>query len=334
VSGAVADLSTRELRKALAPYTRPSVARSALDLLTSVVPYLALMVAMYLLLGTSLWLSLALAPLAAGFLLRTYIVFHDCAHGSFVPGKRANTWIGIATGLLVYSNFQAWRHHHAIHHATAGDLERRGVGDLPTLTASEYRSMSWRGRLLYRAFRSPWIMFTVGPFFALLIQPRLVSRKERPRVKRNVHATNFALALIVGGLVWLIGWQAFLALQVPMVLLAGNAGIWLFYVQHQFEDVYWERGPSWSYASAALRGSSYLKLPKLLQFFTGNIGLHHVHHLSARIPNYNLQRAHEELPVFHSVPVLSLWDGLRAPRLKVYDEEARRLVGWRDLRRT
>jgi acyl-lipid omega-6 desaturase (Delta-12 desaturase) len=322
----------RDWRAALAPYARPSLARSTVDILTSVVPYLALMVAMYLLLGVSVWAALALAPLAAGFLLRTYIVFHDCAHGSFMASRRANTWTGMATGLLAYSNFQAWKHHHAIHHATAGDLERRGVGDLPTLTAAEYRSKPLVGRLLYRAFRSPWIMFTVGPFFALVVQPRLVSRSERPRIKRNVHATNVALVVAVGALCWLIGWQAFLILQVPMVLLAGNAGIWLFYVQHQFEDVYWESGETWSYADAALRGSSHLKLPKVLQFFTGNIGLHHVHHLSARIPNYNLQRAHDEQPVFHSVPTISLWDGLRALRLKVYDEEAGRLVGWRALR--
>ena len=313
-------------RQTLAPYARPRVGRSVLDLATSVVPYLLLMVAMYLLLDVSYLLVLALAIPAAGFLLRTYIVFHDCTHGSFLPSKRANAWVGIATGLLVYSNFASWRHNHAVHHATAGDLDRRGVGDLPTLTVAEYRAKSRGGRMTYRLFRNPLVMFGVGPFWSLVIQPRLVSRDARPRIRRSVHATNLALAVLIGGLCWLIGWQEFLLLQVPMVLLAGAAGIFLFYVQHQFEDVYWESGENWSYADAALRGSSHLKLPKVLQFFTGNIGLHHVHHLSSRIPNYNLQRAHDEQEIFHDVPTLSLVDGLKAVRLKLYDEDRGRLV--------
>ena len=320
-------------RQTLAPYARPRVGRSVLDLATSVVPYLLLMVAMYLLLDVSYLLVLALAIPAAGFLLRTYIVFHDCTHGSFLPTKRANAWVGIATGLLVYSNFASWRHNHAVHHATAGDLDRRGVGDLPTLTVAEYRAKSRAGRMTYRLFRNPLVMFGIGPFWSLVIQPRLVSRDARPRIRRSVHATNLALAVLIGGLCWLIGWQEFLLLQVPMVLLAGAAGIFLFYVQHQFEDVYWESGENWSYADAALRGSSHLKLPKVLQFFTGNIGLHHVHHLSSRIPNYNLQRAHDEQEIFHDVPTLSLVDGLKAVRLKLYDEERGRLIGWRELRK-
>jgi acyl-lipid omega-6 desaturase (Delta-12 desaturase) len=321
-------------REALAPYARPRVSRSMLDLATSVVPYLALMVAMYLALDVSYWLTLALGIPAAGFLLRTYIVFHDCTHGSFMPTKRANAWIGVVTGLLVYSNFASWRHNHAVHHATAGDLDRRGIGDLPTLTVEEYRSRSRSGRLAYRLFRNPLVMFGIGPFWSLVVQPRLVSRDARPRIRRSVHLTNLALAVLVGGLCLLIGWKEFLMLQAPMVLLAGGAGIWLFYVQHQFEDVYWESGESWSYADAALRGSSYLRLPKLLQFFTGNIGFHHVHHLSARIPNYNLQRAHEEQSLFHEVPTLTLWDGIKAVRLKLYDPERGRMIGWRELRRT
>jgi acyl-lipid omega-6 desaturase (Delta-12 desaturase) len=239
-------------REALAPYARPRLSRSLLDLATSVVPYLALMVAMYLSLDVSYWLTLALAIPAAGFLLRTYIVFHDCTHGSFMPTKRANAWIGVVTGLLVYSNFASWRHNHAIHHATAGDLDRRGIGDLPTLTVDEYRAKSRAGRLAYRLFRNPLVMFGIGPFWSLVIQPRLVSRDARPRIRRSVHLTNLALVVLVGGLCLLIGWKEFLVLQAPMVLLAGGTGIFLFYVQHQFEDVYWESGESWSYADAAL----------------------------------------------------------------------------------
>jgi len=287
---------------------------------------------MYLALDVSYLLTLALALPAAGFLLRTFIVFHDCTHGSFLPTKRANTWVGIATGLLVYSPFEAWRHEHAVHHATAGDLDRRGVGDLPTLTVAEYESMTPIRRLGYRLFRNPFVMFGIGPAFALIIQPRFVSRSARPRIRRSVMRTNLALAATAGLACWLIGWQEYLIVQWPAALLAAAAGVWLFYVQHQFEDVYWESTGDWSYADAALRGSSYLKLSRPLRFFTGNIGLHHVHHLSARIPNYNLQRAHDENAIFHDVPTLSLLDGLRAVRFKLWDEDRRRLVTFAEAR--
>jgi omega-6 fatty acid desaturase (delta-12 desaturase) len=297
-----------------------------LDLATSVVPYLVLSVAMYFALGVSYLLVLAIAIPASGFLVRTFILFHDCSHGSFLPSRRANLWLGTLLGLLVYSPFLRWRHDHAIHHATSGDLDRRGGGDVRTLTVSEYLALPARARLGYRLFRNPVVMFGIGPIVALLVGPRLVARTARPRMRRSVLGTNVALAALIAALCWLIGWREFLLVQAPTVLLAGSAGIWLFYVQHQFEDAYWENAESWSYADAALRGSSYLKLPKLLQFFSGNIGLHHVHHLSARIPNYNLQRAHDENPIFHDVPVLSLRDGLRSVRLKLWDEERGRLV--------
>jgi acyl-lipid omega-6 desaturase (Delta-12 desaturase) len=313
-------------REALAPYTRPRFGRSLLDIATSVAPYLALSALMYLALGASYFLTLALAVPAAGFLTRTFVVFHDCTHGSFLRSRRANAWLGTTLGLVTFSTFACWRHAHMVHHATAGDLDRRGVGDLPTITVAEYHARSWRGRVAYRLFRHPLVMFGLGPIFALVVQPRVVPRSGRPRIKRSVRATNLVLAALVGGLCWLIGWRDYLLVQVPTVMLAGATGIWMFYVQHQFEDVYWESGERWSYADAALRGSSYLKLPKLLQFFSGNIGLHHVHHLSTRIPNYNLQRAHDENPIFHNVPTLSIGDGIRAVRLKLYDEDRGRMV--------
>lgn len=313
-------------REMLLPYARPRPWRSLVDLATSLLPYLALLVAMYGALDVSYLLTLALAVPAAGFLLRTYIVFHDCSHGSFLAGKRANAWLGTALGLVVYSPFTSWRHNHAVHHATSGDLDRRGVGDVPMLTVAEYEALSARGRLGYRLFRNPFVMFGIGPTWSLVVAPRIVSRTVRPRIRRAVLATNVVLTVTVLAVCALIGWQAFLLIQVPCVMLAGAAGVWLFYVQHQFEDAYWQDAEEWSYADAALRGSSYLRLPRVLQFFSGNIGYHHVHHLSARIPNYNLQRAHDENPVFHDVPTLSLWDGLRAVRLKLYCERRRRLV--------
>jgi omega-6 fatty acid desaturase (delta-12 desaturase) len=314
----------------LAPFAKPSLRRSMAGLLTSVVPYFALLVAMYFSLRVSYALTLAISVLTAGFLLRTYIVFHDCAHGSYLPSKRANIWLGSVLGVLVYAPFQNWRHNHAVHHATAADLDRRGQGDVPTLTVSEYHALPWRGRLGYRLFRNPLVMFGLGPLFAMILGPRIVPRTARPRIRRSVHLTNLALAVAIGTACWLLGWRDFLLIQAPPALLAGAAGIWLFYVQHQFEDTFWERNAEWTYADAALLGSSYLKLPKVLQFFTGNIGLHHVHHLNSRIPNYNLQAAHDSNPVFESVPTLSLWDGLCAVRLKVWDEERRKLVGWKE----
>jgi omega-6 fatty acid desaturase (delta-12 desaturase) len=319
-------------REAVAAYERPDLRRSAVDLATSVVPYLALLVAMYLALDVSYLLTLALSVPAAGFLLRSYIVFHDCAHGSFLPSKRANRWVGRGTALLVYSPFEAWRHDHAVHHATAGDLDRRGVGDLPTLTVAEYEAMTPVRRLGYRLFRNPIVMFGIGPAFALVVKPRFASRSARPRIRRSVMLTNLAIVVLVALACWLIGWREYLIVQWPAALMAAAAGVWLFYVQHQFEDAYWESTDDWSYADAALRGSSYLKLPRVLRFFTGNIGLHHVHHLSARIPNYNLQRAHDENPIFHDVPTLSLWEGLRTVRLKLWDEDRGRLVTFAEAR--
>jgi omega-6 fatty acid desaturase (delta-12 desaturase) len=319
-------------REMIAPYEQPRLGRSLLDLATSVVPYLALLVLMYLALDVSYLLVLALSVPAAGFLLRTYILFHDCTHGSFMRTKRANTWLGIGLGLLVYSAFHSWRHNHAVHHATAGDLDRRGVGDVPTLTVREYQALPWKKRLGYRLFRNPLVMFGLGPIYAFVIQQRMVSRSMRPRIKRSVMATNVALAVLVTAACLLFGWQEYLLVQWSAALMAGSAGVWLFYVQHQFEDAYWENAGEWTYADAALRGSSYLKLPKVLQFFTGNIGLHHVHHLSARIPNYNLQRAHDENPIFHDVPTISLVEGMRAVRLKLWDEDRRRLVTFSEAR--
>jgi omega-6 fatty acid desaturase (delta-12 desaturase) len=316
----------------LAPYAIPSIRRSVLDLATSVLPYLALLVAEYYSLRVGYLLTLAISVLAAGFLLRTYIDFHDCSHGSFLPTKRGNQWLGSVLGVLVFAPFANWRHNHAVHHATAADLDRRGQGDVPTLTVAEYYARPWRGRLAYRLFRNPLVMFGLGPLGAMIIAPRIVPRNARPRIKRSVHLTNLALAVLVAGACLLVGWRDFLLIQGPPALLAGAAGIWLFYVQHQFEDTYWERNTGWTYADAALRGSSYLKLPKVLQFFTGNIGLHHVHHLNSRIPNYNLQAAHDSNPVFESVPTLSIWDGLRATRLKLWDEDSRRLVTWSQAR--
>jgi omega-6 fatty acid desaturase (delta-12 desaturase) len=309
-------------------YARPDMRRTALDLMTSVVPYLALFAAMYFLLGVSVLLSLALAPLAAGFLLRTFILFHDCTHGALFHHKRTNRVVGTGLGLLLYVPFEPWRHSHAMHHATAGDLDRRGHGDVTTLTVAEYRARSWRGRLGYRLFRNPLVMFGLGPLLSFVVAPRLVPSDARPRIRRAIIVTNIVLAVLVAAACFVLGWWQYLIVQWPAAWLAGAAGIFLFYVQHQFEDAYWESSEAWDFKDAALRGSSFLKLPGVLRFFSGNIGYHHVHHLSARIPNYNLPRAHKDLEIFREAPVVTLREAIRAPRLKLWDEEQRRLVGF------
>jgi omega-6 fatty acid desaturase (delta-12 desaturase) len=320
-------------RDALEPYTRPSVLRSTIDILTSMVPFILLTAAMYLLLDVSYLLVLAVAFPTAGFLVRTFIVFHDCGHGSFLPSRRGNTWVGVIAGIFVWSPFHAWKHEHAIHHATSSDLDRRGVGDVDTWTVREYAEATWRERAAYRLMRNPLVMLGLGPFWAMAIEPRFSQGTGRRIDRRSLIGTDIALAAVVGAQIWLLGLQPYLLVNAPVILLAGGSGIFLFYVQHQFEDVYWQRGDDWSYAEAALKGASYLKLPKVLQFFSGNIGLHHVHHLSARVPNYNLQAAHDDNEFFHDVPTLTLWEAIKTLRLRLYDEDRGRMVTFAGARR-
>jgi len=312
-------------RDTLAPYAKPDIRRGLIDVATSVVAYLILTALMYAALDVSTLLAIALAIPTTGFLVRTFIVFHDCTHGSFLPSRRGNAWLGVACGVLVYTPFHSWRHEHAVHHATAGDLDRRGVG-------AEYAGRPRAQRVGYRLMRNPLVMLGLGPLWALILEPRLVPRWARERFGRKIIATDIAIFALLGALCALAGWRAVLFVQLTPALLAGAVGIWMFYVQHQFEDVYWERKEQWSYAASALQGSSHLRLPKVLQFFTGNIGLHHVHHLNARIPNYNLQRAHDENDVFQDVRELNLWQAVLALRLKLYDERSGRLVSFADAR--
>jgi omega-6 fatty acid desaturase (delta-12 desaturase) len=313
-------------------YAQAQLGRSLLDLTTSVVPYLALTAFMYMSSGDSIFLTLGLAIPTAGFLLRTFIVFHDCGHGSFMSSKRANRWVGRLTALLVWQPYENWRFDHAVHHGSAGDLDRRGQGDVPTLTVEEYYERPWIQRLAYRLFRHPLVMFGLGPIWSLMIGPRLSSRDKRRRLRNSIILTNLVLTVAITALCLVFGIPTVLLVQILPAYLAGMAGVWLFYVQHQFEDVYWESSDRWSYADAALEGSSYLKLPKVLQFFTGNIGLHHVHHLNARVPNYNLQAAHDENEVFADVPVLTIRDSVKCTRLKLIDADSGRIVTWAEAR--
>ena len=327
---AVESGSARSWRGVLDCYAEPRLKRSLVDLATSVFPYLALLTAMFFALRISWLLALVFVLPASGFLIRSFIVFHDCAHGSFLASRRANNLLGAAIGLLVWLPFRGWQHEHAVHHATAGDLDRRGIGDITTLTVAEYQALpAWR-RIGYRLFRNPAVMFGLGWLLVLILKPRFVPHRARPRIRRSVLGTNLALTITAGVLCLTIGWRDYLLIQGPVLFVTGAVGIWLFYVQHQFEDTYWQAHPDWRYDHAALEGSSYLKLPRLLQFFTGNIGFHHVHHLSVGIPNYNLQEAHDKTERLQAVPELTLRDGLRATRLKLWDERGGRLVTFRE----
>ncbi len=316
---------------AVARYQRPDLRRSLWQLANTVLPYIALWYLMVQSLAYSYWLTLGLAVIAGGLLLRIFIIFHDCGHGSFFRSRRANDSVGIAAGLLLFTPYYQWRHQHAVHHATAGDLDRRGSGDIFTLTVREYLALPRWGRLRYRLFRHPAVLLGLGPLYSFLIGQRFAVPGVGRRERASVYATNLALVVILLGMSALIGLQTYLLVQLPVALVAATAGVWLFYVQHQFEDAYWAEHESWDYAAAAMQGSSYLKLPKLLQWFTGNIGLHHIHHLSARIPNYALQRCHDENPPLQAAHVLTISSGMRTLALSLWDEEARRMISFRQL---
>jgi omega-6 fatty acid desaturase (delta-12 desaturase) len=318
----------------VAPYQRPDLRRSLWQLANTFVPFAALWALMLLSLGYAYWLTLALGVLAGGLLLRIFIIFHDCGHGSFFRSRRANDIVGMLAGLLLFTPYYQWRHQHAVHHATAGDLDRRGAGDIFTLTVREYLALPRWGRLRYRLFRHPAVLLGIGPLYSFLITQRFVVPGSARRERLSVYGTNLALAGSLLAMSALIGLRAYLLVQLPIVVVAATAGVWLFYVQHQFEDAYWAEHEGWDYAAAALQGSSYLKLPRVLQWFTGNIGLHHIHHLSARIPNYALQRCHDENPQLQAAHVLTLSSGMRTLSLSLWDEEARRMVSFRQLAAT
>ncbi|MCG8604943.1 fatty acid desaturase, partial [bacterium] len=284
--------------KSLAHYQEPVRWRGIWQALNSIGPYLVTWFLMYLSLDISYWLTLALAIPAAGFLIRSFIIQHDCGHGSFFKSPKANNALGSFIGLLTFIPYLYWRHDHAIHHATAGDLDRRTVGDIWTLTVKEYLELSFWKRMAYRLYRNPLIMFGIGSIYIFLIDYRFPRRGSAWRERKSVTLTNLAIIGLIVILIFTIGWKAYLMVQFPITMVASSAGVWLFYVQHQYEDVYWERHDSWDYEAVALQGSSFYKLPKVLQWFTGNIGFHHVHHLLPRIPNYSLERCHYENAVF------------------------------------
>ena len=335
-AGSIGVQRAKSWPQALVAYREPSHARSIVELLITFVPLVALWTISSVAVHFGYWwASPPLGILAGGFLLRLFMIQHDCGHGAFFRQRVANDWVGRVLGVLTLTPYDFWRQTHAAHHASSGNLDRRGLGDIDTLTVNEYRARSIWGRLAYRLYRHPVIMFGIGPTYLFVLRHRLplglMRAGWRPWI--SVMATNLAIAAIVALLVWLIGIGAFLLVHLPIMLLAASIGVWLFYVQHQFEDTLWQKDADWSLQDAALHGSSYYDLPAVLRWFTANIGMHHVHHLSSRIPYYRLPRALRDHPELGDISRLTLRESLRCVRLVLWDESRRRLVSFQDARR-
>ena len=280
----------------------------------------------------SYWLTLALTVPAAGFLVRTFIVFHYCGHGSFFKSRRMNTLVGVISGLLVFTPYHRWHRDHHIHHQTVGNLEKRGIGDVKTLTVSEYQELTGWQRFIYRLYRHPVFLFGIAPMLLFVLLYRFPKKYMSVREHIYLQLTNLALALIIFAMVMTIGWKAYLMIQVPVLYIATVHGVWLFYVQHQYRDVIWSDTPSWDYKTMALSGSSFFKLPLVLNWFTANIGYHHIHHLSPAIPNYNLKRCHNENPLFSEVKPVTFWSAFESLMLRLWDEKRGMLISFRERR--
>ncbi|MEQ8766820.1 MAG: fatty acid desaturase [Planctomycetota bacterium] len=330
VSGKAGAASWKEVVRR---HEKPNAWRASWQLVNTLGSYVVLWAVMYWSVGVSWFLTLPLAALAGLFLVRTFIIFHDCGHRSFFASRRANDIWGFVTGLLTFTPYYHWRGEHAVHHGTTGDLDRRLAGDVWTITVQEYLEASrWR-RFAYRLARNPLVLFGIAPLVLFLVLQRLPRSGASQRERRSVWWMNGAILLMATGMSFLFGLLPYLFIQLTAMFVAGGVGVWLFYLQHQFEDVYWERGTDWDFSAAALQGSSFLRLPKVLQWFSGNIGFHHIHHLSPRIPNYNLEHCHRSEPLFEQVKPMTLMESLKALGLKLWDEPSKKLISFRQMRK-
>ncbi len=318
----------------VAKYQNPQRAKSIWQLLNTIIPYAGLWYLMVKCISVSFWLMLPLSIIAAGLMVRIFIIFHDCGHGSFFNSQKANNFWGFITGVLIFTAYKHWRHEHSVHHSHAGDLDERGLGDVWTMTVKEYLNASRWTRIKYRFARNPFCLFIIGPTILFLIAHRVPPlRKNDPEGAKSIHLTNLGILIMAIVMSVMVGLKTYLLIQLPVLIFAATAGVWLFYVQHQFEGVYWERHSKWDYLTVALKGSSFYKLPKVLQWFTGNIGYHHIHHLCPRIPNYFLERCYKENPLFQKVKPVTLLNSLKSLTFRLWDEQHQRLVGFGYLRR-
>jgi omega-6 fatty acid desaturase (delta-12 desaturase) len=325
----------RALVSVLARYREPNSARSLFELVITAAAFVLIWIAMWAALHYGYWICLLLVVPCAGFLVRLFMIQHDCGHGSFFRHRLANDWVGRIIGVLTLTPYDVWKRAHAEHHASSGNLDRRGVGDIDTLTVREYLARSRRGKLLYRLYRHPLVMFGIGPAYLFLLRHRLpigmMGTGWRPWF--STMATNLAIATAVAAMIWLVGVGPFLLVQLPIEVLAASIGVWLFYVQHQFEDTYWAADEGWNFHAAALHGSSHYALPGVLRWFSANIGVHHIHHLCSRIPYYRLPEVLHDHPPLAAVGRLTLLQSLRCVRRNLWDEKERRLISFREFAR-
>lgn len=323
---------TMQLRKLVAPFEKSDISASVKQIINTIPPFFILWYLAYLSLDVSIFLTIALSIAASGFIVRTFIIFHDCTHGSFFKSKKANSIVGTITGILTLFAYEKWKRDHSIHHATSSNLDKRGVGDVWVMTVEEYVAATPGRRFAYRLYRNPIVMFGFGPLFLYLVSNRFNRKDARPKERNNTYFINIALVALYAFMIWLVGLGAFALIQGTILIVAGSFGIWLFYVQHQFEDSYFEDEEQWDYVKAAVDGSSFYKLPKVLQWLTGNIGYHHVHHLSPRVPNYRLEQAHESTPPLHQATTITLKTSLKSFNFRLYDETKKTFVGFKEIK--
>lgn len=327
--------SARDWIEVLQRYRHPDPRRSTFEVLVTLVPFVALWAAAWAALSVGYWLTLVLTVPAAFFLVRLFLIQHDCGHGALFKKRLTNDWIGRAMGVLTLTPYDAWKRSHAIHHASSGNLDERGVGDINTLTVREYRALSPLRRLGYRIYRNPFVMFAVGPMLLFVVQHRFpvsMLRGADWRSWASVIGTNVALVALGGLVIWLVGWKAFLAVQLPIVAIGSSVGVWLFYIQHQFEDTFWAEDREWNVHEAALHGSSHYDLPGFLPWLTANIGVHHVHHLYSRIPYYRLPQVLRDFPELANVHRITLWESFKCVKLRLWDEKEHRLISFAEER--
>ena len=326
------ELDARGWAKALEKYKTANNYKAFREILLTVVPFAAIWAVMYQTLSFSYLLTALLALPAAGFLVRIFIIQHDCGHGSFLTNQTANKWLGRFLGILTLTPYDYWQRSHAIHHASSGNLDHRGMGDIQTLTVNEYKSKSWLGRALYRVYRNPIILFVIGPAYVFFLEQRLPIGMMKIGWKPwlSTMLTNIGIVFYSVLLIWLVGWKAFLVIQVPVTLLAASFGVWLFFVQHQFEDTNWDYTAEWDRRESALHGSSHYDLPVVLRWLSGNIGIHHVHHLCSHIPFYRLTEVIRDFPELKDVSRITLWESFKCVKLALWDEKRYRLLSFRE----
>lgn len=322
---------TRQLHKDVSQFAKSDKKKSVIQIVNTIPPMFLFWFLAYQSLSVSIFLTLGFAVITAFFVVRTFIIFHDCTHGSFLKNKKANDILGTLTGVLTLFSYEKWKREHAIHHASSSNLDKRGVGDIWVMTIDEYKDASKWERLMYRLYRNPLVMFGLGPLFLVLIQSRFNRKGARKKERNNTYLTNVILVVVYSLMIYLIGWQAFLIVHGTTMFVAGALGIWLFYIQHTFEDSYFEEESEWDYVKAAVEGSSYYKLPRILQWATGNIGFHHVHHLAPRVPNYNLELAHQSTPPLHNATTITIKSSLESIKFRLYDPERKTFVGFKEV---